>query len=631
MGRVRILVCLCWLIFVGNVWGDESDDPVAAAATNSDPTDRRSVVVKPAAKPAGKPVEDSKLNSAVLEALERNNQEIKALRDRYAKDMEAQRKIVEAQQRKIETIEQSAQQLRDQLAKRSAAGDQAAGSATGVPIAPANQEADRQARLVDLKNKQLSVLDQQLKILAEQIEKQQAVVATAPAPSSAGSVAVGAEEIERRRKLDELKQKQMEVLEKQSQLLADQIEKQAGEVGKLQSQTATLESRAKQAALRDKELADAHDTLVDTVDNQRRNPPRPAAPLSEWATPSGNNSTPFSVWNTISTRYSLDTGRRGAGFFQFQEYSPFFLVQLNKRFLLSAETTFTPTGVSLGQAQIDMFITDWLTADIGYFLAPIGFWNERLDPEWINKLPDIPLVMRQVIPDGLTLPGLQFRGAKYLGKSRWKAEYSVYATNGLGVPGAGQATDWYNLAGLIGTSGSLNNAMAYGGRIGLWLPSRGINFGVSELVNVPYGKNDGALISDWQPYFNYHRGNWDARFEYGQNYERTQQFIGSNINRTGLYAQLAYRDYQSIHKHIQRLEYVFRYSEAAFQGIDLAKFDPTSFNPLTNAPVNRSQYTAGLNYYFYPSTILKFAYEINTERGLNLMDNLFMVQFATNF
>ena len=207
----------------------------------------------------------------------------------------------------------------------------------------------------------------------------------------------------------------------------------------------------------------------------------------------------------------------------------------------------------------------------------------------------------------------------------------TYATNGLGVPGAGQATDWYDLAGLLGTSGSLNNAMAYGGRVGLWLPSRGINFGVSELVNVPYGKNDGALISDWQPYFNYHRGNWDARFEYGQNYERTQQFIGSNINRTGLYAQLAYRDYQSIHKHIQRLEYVFRYSEAAFQGIDLAKFDPTSFNPLTNAPVNRSQYTAGLNYYFYPSTILKFAYEINTERGLNLMDNLFMVQFATNF
>ena len=39
--------------------------------------------------------------------------------------------------------------------------------------------------------------------------------------------------------------------------------------------------------------------------------------------------------------------------------------------------------------------------DIGYFLAPIGFWNERLDPQWINKLPDEPLVMRQVIPDGL--------------------------------------------------------------------------------------------------------------------------------------------------------------------------------------------------------------------------------------
>jgi hypothetical protein len=269
--------------------------------------------------------------------------------------------------------------------------------------------------------------------------------------------------------------------------------------------------------------------------------------------------------------------------------------------------------------------------DVGFFIAPIGFWSERLDPRWINKLPDIPLVMRQVIPDGLTMTGLQFRGAKYLFGSPVKMEYSVFATNGLGVPGAGKAADWADLGALIGTTGSVNNAMAYGGRIGFWLPERGINFGVSELVNAPYSAADGAVISIWQPYFNYHRGNWDFRFEYGDMFERTKSFIGNNIGRRGFYTQVAYRNYQSIHKQLQRLEAVFRFSDARFSGIDQVHLDPTTFSPVMAAPVNRNQYAIGLNYYFYPSVILKTAYQINQELGKSLHDNVFMMQFVANF
>jgi hypothetical protein len=274
-----------------------------------------------------------------------------------------------------------------------------------------------------------------------------------------------------------------------------------------------------------------------------------------------------------------------------------------------------------------------LTADIGYFLAPIGFWNERLDPRWINKLPDIPLVMRQVIPDGLTVTGLQFRGARYPFGSPIKMEYAVFASNGLGVPGAGKQADWADQGGLIGTTGGVNNAAAYGGRIGFWIPTLGINFGVSEFVNSPYSKSDGAVQSILQPYFNYHRGNWDFRFEYGSNYQYTKTFIGDNIDRTGLYAQIAYRDYSSLRKHRQRLEYVFRYSETMFHGINQAGAadNVSSFSPPMNAPVDRNQYTIGINYYFYASSILKFAYEINAETRRSLNDNVFMIQFATNF
>ena len=113
-------------------------------------------------------------------------------------------------------------------------------------------------------------------------------------------------------------------------LVVDEVEKQAPTVQNLQTQTATLESRAKQAAERDKQLADAVDSLRDSVDSQQRNPPWLPAPLKEWFLPSGTNVTPISIYNDFSTRYDLFPSQRGAGRFAFEEWAPFFLVQLNK-------------------------------------------------------------------------------------------------------------------------------------------------------------------------------------------------------------------------------------------------------------------------------------------------------------
>jgi hypothetical protein len=239
--------------------------------------------------------------------------------------------------------------------------------------------------------------------------------------------------------------------------------------------------------------------------------------------------------------------------------------------------------------------------------------------------------MQQAIPFSLSVTGLQFRGGQYLWKSPVKMEYSLFAVNGLGVPGTGTAADWANLTELVTSTLNVNNAMAYGGRIAFWLPRRGINFGVSEFVNTPFTGDAGALISFWQPYFNYRYGNWDFRFEYGNMFEHTQSFIGNNIHRQGLYTQITYRPYQAMNKYLQRFEPAFRFSAARFQGISAAAANPSSFMSPVMAPVDRNQYTIGLNYYFYASTMLKFAYEINQELGKNLHDNLFLIQFATNF
>jgi hypothetical protein len=562
------LVILGYLVCTGPAFGDDpapaKDVPAQAAGTSEQPAGAKAV------GPDSAKSDEAKLLAAVREAMERNAQELKALKEQYAKDMADQRKKAEAQQDQIQTLQRHAQVLEDRLKVAEAQ----------KPNPPAGQNVqgpDRQQRLSDIQQKQLKLLQEQLG------------------------------------------------------LVGDEVEKAGPAIEKLQSQTATLESRSKQAAQRDQQLADAQDSLRDTVDSQQRNFTWLPAPLKEWFLPSGTNVTPISIWNTVSTRWDIFQGQRGAGQFQFEEYTPFFLVQLNKRMLLSAETSFTQGGVGLGQAQIDIFLNNWLTADIGYFLAPIGFWNERLDPRWINKLPDTPLVMHQVIPDGLTVTGLQLRGAKYLFGSPVKMEYAAFLSNGLGVPGAGKASDWGDLGGLIGTTGGVNNAMAYGGRIGFWLPTRGINFGASELVSAPYGVGSGPVYSIWQPYFNYHRGNWDFRFEYGNNYENVKTFIGNNIRREGMYAQVAYRNYASLRQHLQRLEYVFRFSDAFFHGIDQSTVNLSSFTPLTNAPVDRNQYTIGVNYYLYASSILKFAYEINSELHRPLHDNVFMMQFATNF
>jgi hypothetical protein len=563
-----------WSLFIGGMaLGDDGAAPQPAPAGSAAP--RNQAGSGATAELQSWQTEQAKLLAAVKEALERNAKELKTLKEQYTRDMAEQKKKVEEQQNQIASLQQAAQAIQDR-------------------------------------------------------QKTQAA-----APNALG--AQNAQGQDRHQKLDDLQQKQIDLLERQAQLVADELSQQGPAIEKFQGQAATLESRAKQAAQRDRELGDGHDGLLDSIDSQQRNFPWLPAPLKEWFLPSGTNVTPLTVYATASTRYDLYTKARGAGQLSFEEFTPFFLIQLNKRFLLSGELIFTTSGVSLGQGQLDIFINNWLTADIGYFLAPVGFWNERLDPEWINKLPDPPLVMRQVIPDGLVLQGVQLRGAKYLFRSPVKMEYAAFVSNGLGVPSVAGQPGWADQGNVLGTASGVNNSAAYGARIGFWIPMWGVNFGVSEFVNAPYNNSAkamyGAVQSVWQPYFNYHYGNWDFRFEYGNNYQRTIPFLGNSIDRTGFYTQIAYRDYKSTNKYLQRLEYVFRYSQERFRGINQfgAAENVSSFSSPQDATVDRDQYTIGINYYFYPTTILKFAYEINSELRQSLHDNVFMMQFATNF
>jgi len=473
----------------------------------------------------------------------------------------------------------------------------------------------------------------------------------------------------------EILEKQIVVLEKLVKLLAEQIKKQSAAgtaVEELQTQAATLEGRSVQAARRDVELASAVDDLREHTDAQERYGPQLPAPLKELFLPSGNNETPLSIYGALAVGYSKilgdpDTAVNGLGRphtpggFYFGEFTPDFLLKLNEWIFLEAEIGIGADGsVSAGSfAQVDFFVNDWLTIIAGRMVAPIGFYNERLNNPWINKLPGDapgsgPLLWQQVLPP-LSLLGVQATGSFYLGCSPIKMEYAFYLSNGLNftpaTAGAPTIDELANLENMESTFSIISNELAVGGRLGFWWPECGLEAGFSAMYNGPYIANStgpnangnfinlgafGDSISLWAADFNYHKGNWDFRAEYGMLYQQTGPFLPNatapslpnDITRRGLYAQVAYRPRDCPNKYLQNVEMVYRYSYVDFQGIDPTTLDLTTYSTPIDVPVRRQQNEVGINYYFYPRMVLKCAYQINDEMGFHLHDNQFLTELA---
>lgn len=438
---------------------------------------------------------------------------------------------------------------------------------------------------------------------------------------------------EKQKKQIELLQKQIEAQQKMIEMLLDHVKKQplAGTpVEKLQTQVATLEARSRQAAQRDQDLAQSIDNLSEHLDAVERNGPRLPETLKELFLPSRTNETPFSIYGTLIAGYQLFPHEHGEGKFFFDGFEPILLVQLNDHILLECELEFHLDGVEVGYAQADFIVNDWLTVVAGRYLAPIGWFNERMHPAWINKLPDFPLMEETVSLADFSLNGVQLRGSKFLFCTPVKLEYSFYVANGLGLPGT-DLTSLADLGAAKETTKDVNDAIAWGSRLGLVVPDLGIWVGFSTFFNRPYGEDVGTDINLYVIDANYHDGNWDFRFEWATMFEETNAFLGESIRRRGLYAQIAYRPYDAANECLQNTEFVFRYSRARFKGIDPNGLDLSVFESPVAAPVDRDQYAFGINYYVYPSLALKFAYEINHEHGINLHDNVFLAQVAWGF
>lgn len=417
----------------------------------------------------------------------------------------------------------------------------------------------------------------------------------------------------------DLQQRQIQTLEKITQLLADQHERQGEEAlpdGGSQQQTAIFEHGAAEAAQRDRQLADAIDDLNEQLNARDRAGADLPATLRELYLPTRTNESPLSIFGTLSTGYQDYEDAHSS--FTSPVFSPHFYLLLNQQFLLEGNPEIQGDGIDLESAQLDWFATDHLTLVVGRFYSPLGFYNERIHTSWISKLPDRPLMFAQVFPSPLSDVGVMARGASYLGDSPLKLEYASFVANGLAmeeeVPDAHDFADIYSMAESLN---DVNDSKAVGGRVGLSFPEVGVIVGCSGMANGDYdvaGQNSFAVLDVDA---NWHRDNWDFRFEAAHTDQHTPM---GPIDRKGFYTQIAYRPYDSDHPCIQKLEGVFRFDCVRFDGIDLVETG-TNFGNRARIPIDRNRYTIGLNYYPYPSLILKLAYQISDEINAQEIDD----------
>ncbi len=157
-----------------------------------------------------------------------------------------------------------------------------------------------------------------------------------------------------------------------------------------------------------------------------------------------------------------------------------------------AESHEGSTFIDLGYANIAYFLNDYMTITAGKFLTPIGTFNERFHPSWINPLPISPLGSGH----GGVLPtaelGIQVRGGLQTGIS--KISYALYVSNGPvledgnGDPERAGSPVYSNFS-------DNNRNKALGGRLS-WLPIQNSTLEVG--ISGQWAKNIGDQGSNYE-------------------------------------------------------------------------------------------------------------------------------------
>lgn len=307
------------------------------------------------------------------------------------------------------------------------------------------------------------------------------------------------------------------------------------------------------------------------------------------------------------------------------QYSDFILFEGELEFELADDGT---TDTNLEYASIDILAHDWVTFVAGKFLSPVGQFQERLHPGWVNKAPDAPAGFGHGGAQPLSDFGVMLRGG--IPVSDMILSYSVAVGNGPRISHHGPELKGY------GTDD--NNNKAVSGRIGLQpIPHLeiGVSFMTAEIegkaaTSGPVSEGDYDL---WGLDVAYTKGAWDVRAEYlnselgsfhGQEADgdATTTLIPST-KWEAWYAQLAYQlSGITQTRFLKNLELVARYGEIDIKGHGEFKEEVSPEKRLT----------FGVNYLFAPSVLLKTALSLRDFKEESTEDATeFKVQLTYGF
>jgi hypothetical protein len=319
----------------------------------------------------------------------------------------------------------------------------------------------------------------------------------------------------------------------------------------------------------------------------RRDSDYSRTPFREATNTFRNNQSPFWFGGTLAGGYT-DLDNKNSTF-QAETLSAHFYLLLNEHFLIESNPEITAGGdVDLESAQLDYFMSDNVTMVFGRFYAPIGFMNERIHTSWIYKTPDKPIMFQQVFPSTTSLQGMQIRGARYVADLPLKAEYAFFAANGYSTDDSVfNPTVAANLRAMDALGSDVNNDKAFGGRLGFQAPTVGLISGISMMHNGAYDRDKSFGLQLYDFDFSLRQGNWDFTGELATVH---QEAPAAPIRRFGMYAQAAYRNFDSRHPVGEKLEYVARFENVDFKGI------PTVAANASNA-LDRHRYSLGANFY----------------------------------
>lgn len=285
----------------------------------------------------------------------------------------------------------------------------------------------------------------------------------------------------------------------------------------------------------------------------------------------------------------------------------------------NGETEFT-----LEFAQFDIFLHDYATLVVGKYLSPVGQFQERLHPSWINRLADAPAGFGHGGVQPGAEVGAQLRGGVPLGRSRFNYAFAV---------GNGPRLDAMGEVMTEGFGRDDNRNKAISGRIG-FLPLPYLELGASFLRAKVEGatgepaimESEGLRIASavegaggpvlpaaryslWGLDAAYTRGPWDVRFEYlrgvrkaipVEDEEGMEMEPLPRLKMKAWYGQIAYRlSGLTQHRILQNFEPAIRYGRYQVRGLD----------ELAGEAAER-RLDLGLNYWFAPAIVLHSAVQL---------------------